>query len=319
MQQLNWLAEEERVIGIALFPVLMAASSTSTGHALFNTAERSVLCMGIQLASRSITASSSNTGQLLSGVKIPWDPEGTPLQIMTNRTPTNTTGSFFVSILDYSGSSISFIQMIYSRTPVVHKIKHCTNGFWQVNVQPPEEMEKIWTITKTETALFITCNNVEVLMFLFANRAKVICNNKFGGNVVGYIQFSTEYGLQSKLYRAAPECPTLTIHGSTQENWSALSGITITIKCANTDFPTRMVALNCLDDGSWSSDAPNDFLFEKRCLISQLQPPQPRSGDKRDVKNIKTLPCSSAPRLETDVTDQGLPTATLTCLERQNL
>ena len=76
-----------------------------------------------------------------------------------------------------------------------------TNGFNKLTVQPPEEVEKIWTITKTETALIVTCNNVEVLNYLFADSPKSNCV-KMASKDVGYIKFDKQYDKHSKFYRA---------------------------------------------------------------------------------------------------------------------
>ena len=62
-------------------------------------------------------------------------------------------------------------------------------GWTDFPVQPPTEMEKIWTITKTETAFIITCNEFEVLNYLFADSSDSKCVPKWGGNVVEEIKF----------------------------------------------------------------------------------------------------------------------------------
>ena len=77
----------------------------------------------------------------------------------------------------------------------------------------------------------------------------------------------------SHSFHSAPECPTLTVEGSTQTNWTALSGRTTTIECEIIGSKT----LTCLEDGSWSSDAPKChgnsaafYLFQVKYLISFL-------------------------------------------------
>ena len=69
-------------------------------------------------------------------------------------------------------------------------------------VQPPVEVDKIWTITKTETAIIITCNNVEVLNLVFADNPDDDCETRWGGDVVEQIKFSS-YDTASDFYDRA--------------------------------------------------------------------------------------------------------------------
>eukprot|EP00116_Pleurobrachia_bachei_P006279 sb/3466541/ len=69
-------------------------------------------------------------------------------------------------------------------------------------VQPPVEVEKVWKFTKTETALIITCNNVEVLNYLFADSLDSSCVQKWGGDVVKEIKFDSGSDTASDFYRA---------------------------------------------------------------------------------------------------------------------
>ena len=45
----------------------------------------------------------------------------------------------------------------------------CTDGWTDLPMQPPVEVDKTWTITKTDAAYIITCNDVEALNFLFTD------------------------------------------------------------------------------------------------------------------------------------------------------
>eukprot|EP00116_Pleurobrachia_bachei_P009654 sb/3469916/ len=87
-------------------------------------------------------------------------------------------------------------------SPIQYKIGFCTNStFIDLPVQPPVEVNKIWTITKTETAFIITCNNVEVLNYLFADSSDGDCVVKWGGDVVEYFEFD-DGDKASAFYRA---------------------------------------------------------------------------------------------------------------------
>ena len=62
-------------------------------------------------------------------------------------------------------------------------IAWCNQGYTDLPVQPPVEVDKLWTITKTETALIITCNDVEVLNYLFADSSKSNCVTQWDRDV----------------------------------------------------------------------------------------------------------------------------------------
>ena len=119
------------------------------------------------------------------GVSIPWDLEGTPLQIRTD----SAVGSddYILIVTDVGIIGVKFDDSIE------YAINSCTSNWRDLPVQPPVEVDKIWTINKTETAFIITCNGVEVLNYLFADSSKTSCATTWGGDVVENIEFkSTE-------------------------------------------------------------------------------------------------------------------------------
>ena len=67
---------------------------------------------------------------------------------------------------DKDGNETS-LDVIFS-SPMDFYLTFCT-GETSLPVQPPVEVDKIWTITKTDTAINITCNDVEVLTYLFTD------------------------------------------------------------------------------------------------------------------------------------------------------
>ena len=83
---------------------------------------------------------------------------------------------------------ISNVAVQFS-SPMQYKLDRCISTYTDLPVQPPVEVEKIWTITKTETAIIITCNNVEVLNFLLTDSVGINCVKLWGGNVVEQILF----------------------------------------------------------------------------------------------------------------------------------
>ena len=62
-------------------------------------------------------------------------------------------------------------------------ISFCNSKPEYLPVKPLIEVNKIWTITKTEIALIITCNGVEVLNYLFADSSDSKCVPAWGGDV----------------------------------------------------------------------------------------------------------------------------------------
>ena len=100
-------------------------------------------------------------------MNIPWDLEATPLQIKTH----STWGSGdWMYVLLYDKDSIYFSNVVVKfSSPMQFYIAYCTSSNTELSVQPPVEVDKIWTITKTETAIIITCNDVELLKYLFAD------------------------------------------------------------------------------------------------------------------------------------------------------
>ena len=131
---------------------------------------------------------------------IPFDLESTPLQIKTN----STAGSgeqIVVSTYTADKSNIGAVYVKFS-SPVKYYISYCDS--WIVlPVQPPDEVNKIWTIQKTVTTLNIECNGVEVLNYQFNNSGESQCEPKWGGDVVDEIKFGN-LDTASDSYRAKP-------------------------------------------------------------------------------------------------------------------
>ena len=131
-------------------------------------------------------------------VKIPWDLEATPLQIKTD-SALGSGEKIFVRMFDKDNSWISDVALLLTSTIQYH-IGQCSS--WTLMQVPiPVEVDKIWTVTKTETAFIITCNNVEVLNYLFTDSSKATCVSKWAGDVVEEIMFHSD-DTASDFYRA---------------------------------------------------------------------------------------------------------------------
>eukprot|EP00116_Pleurobrachia_bachei_P010453 sb/3470715/ len=128
-------------------------------------------------------------------VILPWDLEETSLQIKTNST-LGSDDMIWVRMYDKDGGYISIVGVKFSST-MQYWIHACTSNYTHLPVQPPEEVDKIWEIEKTDTALIITCNDVEVLDYQFANSSDSRCVPKLDGDVVEQIEFSSTYDTAS--------------------------------------------------------------------------------------------------------------------------
>eukprot|EP00116_Pleurobrachia_bachei_P001429 sb/3461691/ len=181
------------------------------------------------------------------GVKITWNLEGTPLQIKTDSTIAS--DKIWIMMYDKEDNYITYVAVKFSS---LYKIGNCVQGDWAY-LPVPVEVEKIWTITKTETALTITCNDVEVLNYFFTESSNSNCVPKLGGHVVDQIEFSTS-DTASDFYKTMPtECPAFTVEGSTQENWAAQDlGTEITITCKHKHVLIGDEVMTCQSNGEWS-------------------------------------------------------------------
>nr|AFK75413.1 putative secretory peptide-3 [Pleurobrachia bachei] len=189
-------------------------------------------------------------------IQIPFDLESTPLQIKTN----SLTGSGeMIRVVTFTadGKVIGAVEMWF-KSSVKYKITgSCKNWYSLFPVQPPEEVDKTWTIRKNTTTLSIECNGVEVLNYQFSDSNDSSCVERWGGDVVELIKFSgKESGNEdtaSDTYRAKPKvCPGFTVDGSVQGIWNDTDpGQTVTINCQKSSFERT-----CTDNGEWSTDIP---------------------------------------------------------------
>ena len=131
---------------------------------------------------------------------IPFDLESTPLQIKTNSTA-GSGENFRVTTLTASESSVGGLQVAF-RSQVEYKMNYCVGSFTNLQAQPPDEVDKVWTISKTDTALIIECNGAEVLNYQFSSSSDTDCVSKWGGDVekIKFIKTDTA----SDSYRAKP-------------------------------------------------------------------------------------------------------------------
>ena len=108
-----------------------------------------------------------------------------------------------IRVLTYTadGSFIGAVRVMFT-SPMVYFIAYCTD-MTDLPVQPPDEVDKIWTIRKTATILSIECNGVEVLNYQFSDSSDSRCVSQWGGYVEKKILFHLT-DTASDSYRAMP-------------------------------------------------------------------------------------------------------------------
>jgi len=117
-----------------------------------------------------------------TNVVIDYDLEEHPLQVKTDSVLGS--GDAIIIILYSAGEytdcsedpeNCTFIAVIF-QDPPKYFIYPCTGtNTSTLPVYLPQEQEKIWTFTKTATAIIYECNGVEVLNYVFSDSANESC------------------------------------------------------------------------------------------------------------------------------------------------
>ena len=115
-------------------------------------------------------------------VFLDYDLEGNPIQIRTASVE-GSDDELQISLYDVEEEVISSITLKFHTSPPVFSISHCTTAWTNFQVDVPADQDKVWTITKTETALKIECNNVELLNLVYSEAADARCVNTMGQDV----------------------------------------------------------------------------------------------------------------------------------------
>nr|AFK75458.1 putative secretory peptide-48 [Pleurobrachia bachei] len=195
------------------------------------------------------------------GTFITHDLEKTPLQIKTD----STAGSgnhivLFTHTKDETGL-VGGVRLKFGST-ITYFIGFCELSSGAFPVQPPDEVDKIWTIRKTASDLNIICNEVELLHYKFSDSSDSRCVQRcrWAGDVVDKIQFSSEHDTASDYYRAMPTaCPGFTVDRSVhvQGIWDDTDpGETVTINCQKKHVRDGSFERTCNTDVIWTEEAP---------------------------------------------------------------
>ena len=134
-------------------------------------------------------------------VKIPLDLERASLQINTDST-VGGNEQIKLQMWNKDSSLISTLYVMFS-SPMKYWIDNCHNDWQEMTATPGGGgyIYRIWTITKTEPALIITCNNVEVANYLFADSSNDDCVPKLAKDVE-QVSFDDPHDSASDFYRA---------------------------------------------------------------------------------------------------------------------
>ena len=143
---------------------------------------------------------------MLPGTYIQFDLESTPLQIKTNSADKSLERIWLraSTAVDEAGEVTRIGDIVVEFNNLVkYSIENCVK-MTPLPEQPPEEVDKTWTIRKTSTTLSIECNGVDVLNYQFSNSSDDDCVPTWGGDVVGTIKFLSSKDTASDSYRAKP-------------------------------------------------------------------------------------------------------------------
>ena len=127
--------------------------------------------------------------------------ESVPVQIKTNSVVGSGEGLnlfFFASEKASGGVMVKFFD------PPTYFVSYCSSGYTLFPVALPEEVDKIWTITQTAKTVKISCNEVELVTYTFANNNNGNCIPFWSRDTVK-IKFHGTYDSQaSDQFRAKP-------------------------------------------------------------------------------------------------------------------
>ena len=147
----------------------------------------------------------SDWTDITRNVEIDYDLETHPLQIKTD-SAAGSDEQVYVWHYTAAGSYIGGIRLEFSNPPEYY-INYCINYWTPFPVTLPVEQDKIWTITRTASALKVECNGVEVLNFLFSESTDSRCVTWWSWDV-GKIKFSS-FDTASDAYLSQPGMQTI--------------------------------------------------------------------------------------------------------------
>ena len=143
----------------------------------------------------------SDWASVARNVYIDYDLEEHPLQIKTD-SAVGSDEEVWVQFYTAEWTWFSGISLSFSITPRYY-IWYCTSSDTTFPVDLPAELDKIWTITKTATALVIECNDVEVLNYLYSEASMASCVTTLSQDVEK-IWFTSINDDASDAYRQKP-------------------------------------------------------------------------------------------------------------------
>ena len=129
---------------------------------------------------------------------MPFDLEGTPLQIKTD-SAAGSDDEIRVYMHDLQGTFITQFRVHFS-TKMEYYVGSCMTYNTYFPTQPPDDVDKIWKFTKTSTAFIMSCNGVEVLNYVFSESSYGDCV-QYWSRDVEKIKFHANSDTASDYYR----------------------------------------------------------------------------------------------------------------------
>ena len=103
-----------------------------------------------------------------------FDLESTPLQIKTNTAADSDAEIGLVMWNEDKNQTYIYIRF---NTSYQYQIEPCMSDYTDLPVQPPSDLIKIWTITKTASNLTLECNGVELVTVVFEDHGDECVKN----------------------------------------------------------------------------------------------------------------------------------------------
>ena len=131
-------------------------------------------------------------------VYIEYDAEAAPLQILTD-SAVGSEDRLWVKFYVVEGTGIGGVDIKFTDPPQ-YAIGYCTG--WTTFTMPEGEGDKIWTITKTNISISLSCNYEEIIYLLLSNSTHDECECRWSQNATKILFNSLDTA--SQMYRPQP-------------------------------------------------------------------------------------------------------------------
>ena len=129
---------------------------------------------------------------------IEYDAEAAPLQILTD-SAVGSGDRLWVQFFVEAGNGIGGVAIKFTDPPQ-YSIGYCTA--WTTFIMPEGEVNKTWTITKTDVSIALSCDDQEIIYLLLSDSTLADCESRWSQDAAN-ILFNTQ-DTASEMYRAQP-------------------------------------------------------------------------------------------------------------------